>query len=159
MFSLTCPTFQTNILSTKKKHSLQMHVLKIICLFWTNKPETFELNIHLQFHTLYENDPNTFLRMSLIAIRLLQTCFLSILSNLSLCTWHTARWFNLFCVMLLLSQVFSLLKALKLRSACAEEAGTTSRSLRRVSTCLNRLLTSGTMVFSRSATSPQLLYW
>ena len=66
-------------------------------------------------------------------------------------TLHTATWFSLFCVIVLLSHVFSRRKLLSECSASHDVTETTSRSLKSISTWWNSRLTSGTLVRIRSA--------
>ena len=69
----------------------------------------------------------------------------SMLSMRCLCTLHTATQFSLLCVSVLLSQVFSLLRALNERSASHEETGQTSSNRKSCSTFGKRDRISGTM--------------
>lgn len=85
-------------------------------------------------HNSYMKEPNTCLHFSLTEINCWHIClFPCILSSMSWWTWHTAALFNLIWVIVDHSHVFSLLRALKLLSALADNTGMTKSSLTRLS--------------------------
>lgn len=70
---------------------------------------------------------------------------MSIWSSLSWWMWQMPTLFRWRWLMVEWSHILSLLKALKLRSASAEEHGTTRRNLTKDSTCAKRERTSGSI--------------
>ena len=77
----------------------------------------------------------------------------------SWCTWHIMTLFSRFCVKVLRSQVFNLLRALNVRSASHELAGDNKSKRRRISTCGNILLTSVTILEKSFLQSSMEEYW
>jgi len=108
--------------------------------------ETYLYSVQCQCYclvTCYLKKLNTCLsfisvNLSLTEINCWHICFTSILSSLSWWTWHTAILLSLTCAILVLGHVFSLLRALKLISASADDPSMTKSSLTRVSTWSNR---------------------
>lgn len=68
--------------------------------------------------------------------------------------WHTVTEFRRVSVIVVRSHVLSLRRALKLRSASADEAGETSRSRTRMQTVSNNPRTSGSICRNSVTASP-----